>query len=80
MDKIGKHLLQHGQGFERKEELVDYLKLNMIHSLIFSASKYNPLKQTRIVAECALTVLGLEEYIGKTDAAAANEIFKRLKK
>lgn len=80
VDKIGKHLLQHGQGFEREEELGDYLKLNMIHSLIFSASKYNPLKQTRIVAECALTVLGLEEYIGKTDAASANEIFKRLKK
>ena len=80
VDSVAYDLLQNGQGFERDEELGDYLKLNMIHSLIFSSSKYNPLKQSRMIAECALTVLGLEDCIGKTDADTANEVFRRLKK
>ncbi len=72
-------MLRNAQGFERNEELSDYLKLNMVYSLLFSSSKFNPLKASRILAECTLTVLGFEELIGKTDSDTALKIFNGLK-
>ena len=72
-------LLRNGQGFERDEEMGDYLKLNIVHSLLFSASKFNPLKQPRLLAECTLTILGLKDAIGKTDSETAEQIFNKLK-
>ncbi len=72
-------LIRNGQGFERDEEIADYLKLNMVHSLLFSASKFNPLTQPRILAECTLTILGLDDCIGKTDNETAVKVFNRLK-
>ncbi|MCR5251280.1 MAG: hypothetical protein K6E50_11800 [Lachnospiraceae bacterium] len=71
--------LQHGLGFERREEFADFLRLNMVNSLLFSASKYNPLQKPRLLATCALTILGLESEIGKTDAETAEKIFAKLK-
>ncbi|MBR5421423.1 MAG: hypothetical protein IK115_09775 [Lachnospiraceae bacterium] len=71
--------LQTGLGFERREEFADYLRLNMVNSLLFSASKYNPLKEPRLLAICALSILGFEDAIGKTDAETAQSIFMKLK-
>ena len=73
------NMLRTAQGFERNEELSDYLKLNMVYSLLFSSSKYNPMKASRILAECTLTVLGFEDEIGKTDSDTAIKIFNGLK-
>lgn len=72
-------LIRNGQGFERDEEIADYLKLNMVHSMLFSASKFNPLKESRILAECTLTILGLEDCIGKSDNETAIKVFNTLK-
>ena len=72
-------MLQRALGFERREEFADYLRLNMVNSLLFSASDNNPLKQPKILAEVALAVLGLEDLIGKTDAESAQKIFEKLK-
>ena len=73
-------MLRTAQGFERNEELSDYLKLNMVYSLMFSSSVYNPMKASRILAECTMTVLGFEDLIGKTDSDTALKIFNGLKK
>lgn len=72
-------LLRDGQGFERDEELSDFLKLNMVHSLLFSSSKFNPLKESKILAECTLAVLGLDDVIGKSDSETAMKVFNKLK-
>ena len=72
-------MLQRALGFERREEFADYLRLNMVNSLLFSASDNNPLKQPKILAKVALAVLGLEDLIGKTDAESAQKIFEKLK-
>ena len=71
-------LIRNGQGFERDDEIADYLKLNMVHSLLFSSSKFNPLEQPRLLAECTLTIMGLSDCVGKTDNETALTIFKKL--
>ncbi len=63
---------------ERSEELSDFLKLGMVHSLLFSASKFNPLEEARILAECILTILGHKDDVGKTDTDTAVKVFHRL--
>ena len=80
--EVGKQefrLVRNGQGFETDEEIADYLKLNMVHSMLFSASKFNPLKESRILAECTLTILGLEDCIGKSDNDTAIKVYNKLK-
>lgn len=73
-------LVRNGQGFETDEEIADYLKLNMVHSLIFSASKFNPLEESRILAQCTLSILGIpDNEIGQTDSDAALRIYNKLK-
>ncbi|MBO6214451.1 MAG: hypothetical protein J6N76_02810, partial [Lachnospiraceae bacterium] len=73
-------LVRNGQGFESDEEIADYLKLNMVHAMMFSASRFNPLAQPRIMAMCTLAILGIsEEDIGKTDNDTALKIYNRLK-
>ena len=51
----------------------------MVHSLMFSISKFNPLKASQILAECTMAVLGLDKEIGKTDSETAMKIFNELK-
>lgn len=50
----------------------------MVNALLFSASKFNPLKEPKILAECTLTVLGLEKAVGKTDNETAMNVFNKL--
>ena len=71
-------MLKNGLGFESEEELVKFLRLNIVNSLLFSSSKFNPLEETRLLAECTLTVLGLESSIGKTDNDTARKVFDKL--
>ena len=72
-------LIQNAQGFERQEELIDFVRLNMVHAILFSASDYNPFEEPRILAKCTLAVLGLDSAIGKTDNETAVSVFKKLR-
>ncbi len=71
-------MIMNASGFERMEEFADYLRLNMVHSLLFSASKFNPLEEPKIIAKTALKILGLEDLINKTDSESAMKIFRKL--
>jgi hypothetical protein len=72
------NMLMNASGFERMDEFADYLRLNMVHSLLFSASKFNPLKQPRLIATTALKILGMEDAINKTDSDTALKLFRKL--
>ena len=72
--------IKYAMGFTREEELMDFLGLKMVDSLLFAASNYNPLEEPQVLAKCTLTVLGLDDCIGKTDSDTAMKVFKALKK
>lgn len=71
-------LVRLARGFESEEELVMHTAFEMAHSLMFSASDFNPLEETRNVSKVVLTVLGLEDLIGKTDKESAMKAVKAL--
>ncbi len=68
-----------GKGYENIDELVADTGMRMANSIAFCASKYNPVKETRIMAATVLLILGLKGSIGKTDAATINNIFLKMK-
>ena len=71
-------LVQTARGFESEEELVNFTGFQMVHSLLFSASDYNPLEETRNVSKVVLGVLGLRDLIGKTDSESAMRVYAQL--
>ncbi|MBQ1547382.1 MAG: hypothetical protein IIZ61_03220 [Lachnospiraceae bacterium] len=77
-DKSNAQLVRMAKGFESEEELVTFTAFEMVHSLIFSASDYNPLSQTKNISRCVLAILGLEDLIGKTDKESAKKVYERL--
>lgn len=68
-----------GKGYENIDELVADTGMRMANSIAFCASKFNPVKETRVMASTVLLVLGLKSSIGKTDAATINSIFLKMK-
>ncbi|MBR6256744.1 MAG: hypothetical protein IKR23_05125, partial [Lachnospiraceae bacterium] len=66
-------------GFESNEELNCYMALNMVHAMLFSASDYNTLESNKMLAKVTMTVLGLEDSIGKTDSDTAMKIYAKLR-
>ena len=66
-------------GFESNEELNCFMALNMVHSMLFSASDYNTLEEPKMMAKVTMTVLGLEDSIGKTDSDTAMKIYAKLR-
>lgn len=59
-------------------ELRTFVGRNIVTSILFSASSFNPLEGTRARAEAVLKAIGLSEYIGQTDEAAAKAVFDKL--
>ena len=47
--------------------------------MLFSASDYNVLEEPKIMARVTMTVLGLEDSIGKTDSETAMKIYTKLR-
>ncbi|MCR5011242.1 MAG: hypothetical protein K6A72_02765 [Lachnospiraceae bacterium] len=68
-----------GKGYENIEELVADTGMRMANSIAFCASKFNPVKETRVMAATVMLVLGLKSSIGKTDANTINSIFLKMK-
>lgn len=71
-------LVRMSRGYESEEELVNFTALEMVHSLVFSASDFNPLEETKRVSRCVMAVLGLKDLIGKTDKETAMKVYGRL--
>ncbi len=67
-----------GLGYENMEELRLDMGLEMAHTVVFCASKYNPLVQSRIMAVTVMTVMGLHDSIGKTDSVTCSALYHSL--
>lgn len=65
-------------GFGDVMELRTFVGKNIINSVLFSASAYNPLEGTKARAVAILKSIGLSDIIGQTDTAAANMVFNKL--
>ncbi len=59
-------------------EFRTFLGRNIVSSILFSASAYNPLKGTRARAEAVLKSIGLSDLVGQTDEAAAMKLYSTL--
>lgn len=65
-------------GLSDTMELRTFVGRNIVTSILFSASRFNMLEGTRSRAEAVLKAIGLSEYIGQTDEAAAKAVFDKL--
>ena len=73
-------IIQTAKGFESETELASFVGMNVVHSLLFSASNDNPLEEPRIRARAVLVALGMKDIIGQRSSAVALEVFKKLMK
>jgi hypothetical protein len=51
----------------------------MAQSIIFSASDYNPMAESKLMAITVMSVLKLEHLIGNTSAEAVETLFNAFK-
>ncbi len=68
-----------GMGYESEEELMTDTGMKLAASIAYSASKYNPVLQNRIMATTVMIVLGMQDKIGKTDSGTITGIFEAMK-
>ncbi|MBR6390563.1 MAG: hypothetical protein IKS16_04385 [Lachnospiraceae bacterium] len=72
-------IISDAKGYEHTSELIEYTGMTVAQSIVFSASNYNPLAETRLMAITVMNVLGLEKEIGDTSAATVEKVFKGFK-
>ncbi len=51
----------------------------MAQSIVFSASAYNPLEETKLMAITVMSVMGLEGEIGKTNPETVEKLFLKFR-
>ncbi len=78
-DKDVLDIVRQGKGYENLDELVMDTGFKMASSIAYCASKYNPVKQTKIMAVTVMVVLGMKDSVGKTDAATVAGIYDSMK-
>ena len=62
-------------GYEHVSELVEDTGMNMAQSLVFCASEYNPMVETKMMAITVMSVLGMDKEIGSTSTATVKRLF-----
>lgn len=79
MDRDVLDIVCKGSGYENEDELVRDTGMKMATSIAYCASKFNPVRETKVMATTVMLVLGLKDQIGKTDASAITGIFDKMK-
>ena len=72
-------MIADAKGYEHTEELVENTGMAMAQSIIFSASDYNPMAESKLMAITVMSVLKLEHLIGNTSAEAVETLFNAFK-
>lgn len=68
-------LISDARGYEHTSELVENTGMSLAQSLVFSASKYNPIMETRIMAVTVMNVMGLGNLVGDISPKTAEKLF-----
>lgn len=72
-------IISDAKGYEHTSELIENTGMSVAQSIVFSASNYNPLGETRLMAITVMCVMGLEKEIGDTSPATVEKLFKGFK-
>ena len=72
-------LISDARGYEHTSELMENTGMSLAQSIVFSASKYNPMAETRITAITVMSVMGLGKEVGSTSASTVEKLFKAFK-
>jgi hypothetical protein len=68
-------ILSDARGYERTSELVENTAMSMAQSIIFCASSYNPMAETRLMAITVMSVMGMDDDIGSIEPATVEKLF-----
>ena len=70
-------ILSDARGYEHTSELVENTAMSMAQSIVFCASNYNPMAETRLMAITVMSVMGLDNEIGSVEPATVERLFKK---
>ena len=72
-------VISDARGYEHTSELIENTGMSMAQSIVFSASAYNPLEETKLMAITVMSVMGLESEIGKTNPETVEKLFLKFR-
>lgn len=72
-------MISEAKGYEDTSELVENTGMSMAQSIIFSASEYNPMGESKIMAITVMSVMGLGHLVGDTSVDAVQQLFNAFK-
>ncbi|MBQ3798468.1 MAG: hypothetical protein II842_19695 [Butyrivibrio sp.] len=68
-------MISDAKGYEHTSELVENTGMSMAQSIVFSASEYNPMAESKLMAVTVMSVMGLEKLIGDTSMDTVEKLF-----
>ena len=71
-------IMEKAYGFSDFSEHAAYVGWNIVQTLLFSASQFNPTLQTKFQSIVILSALGFRDLIGKQDNDSAEKVFNKL--
>nr|WP_297703911.1 hypothetical protein [uncultured Butyrivibrio sp.] len=72
-------IISDAQGYEHTSELVEDVGMSMAQSIVFCASKFNPMMETKLMAITVMTVMGMKADIGNISPATVSKLFNNFK-
>lgn len=72
-------VISDARGYEHTSELIENTGMSVAQSIVFSASEYNPMVETKLMAITVMSVMGLDKEIGSTDPSTVEKLFKGFK-
>ncbi len=69
-------IVSDARGYEHTSELVENTTMSMAQSIVFCASSYNPMAETKLMAITVMSIMGLGGDIGSTSPETVEKLFK----
>lgn len=68
-------IISDARGYEHSSELVENTAMSMAQSIVFCASNFNPMAETKLMAITVMSVMGLGNEIGSTSPSTVEKLF-----
>nr|MCR5453247.1 hypothetical protein [Lachnospiraceae bacterium] len=72
-------IISDARGYEHTSELMENTAMSMAQSIVFCASNYNPMLETKLMAITVMSVMGLNDDIGNTSPKIVEKLFNSFK-